>query len=77
MTIKKEIGTAWYGRHVVIIRCIPYNNRLIGLHASLHAPLEPPSQNCAETLSQYFSIGYSLVNTYPVSESEVQYMLMK
>jgi hypothetical protein len=74
---QREIGTAWYGRHVVIIRCNPQSNDYLGMHKSLHAPTEPPTKYCAETLSQYLSIGYSIINTYPISPSEVQYILVK
>ncbi len=77
MNSNREIGTAWFGRHVVIIRCMPYTNQFIGMYSSLHAPIEPPSVNCAETLSQYLSIGYTLIGTYTISASEVQYVLMK
>ncbi|MFZ3590894.1 hypothetical protein ACOI1C_16960 [Bacillus sp. DJP31] len=77
MNSNREIGTAWFGRHVVIIRCMPYTNQLIGMHTSLHAPTEPPSVYCAETLSQFFSIGYTPIGTYTVSASEVQYVLIK
>ncbi len=77
MSLGREIGTAWYGRHVVIVRCSPYTNHFIGVYTSLHAPIEPPSVNCAETLSQFLSIGYTLIGSYTVSNSEVHYILMK
>jgi hypothetical protein len=77
MKSKREIGTAWSGKHVVIIRCMPYQNQFIGLYTSLHAPTEPPSPHCAETLSQFLSIGYTLIDTYTISATEVQYILMK
>ncbi|WP_246941889.1 hypothetical protein [Bacillus pinisoli] len=77
MTGYREIGTAWYGRHVVIIRCIPLQNQFIGIHTSLHAPTEPPSPNCTETIAQFLSIGYTLLSTYSVSPYEVHYLLMK
>jgi hypothetical protein len=73
----REIGTAWYGKHVVIVRCRPQSNEFLGMHTSLHAPTEPPSKNCAETLSQYLSIGYTLISSYPISSNEVQYILSK
>ncbi|WP_456278688.1 hypothetical protein [Bacillus sp. AK128] len=77
MVTKREIGTAWYGRHVVILRCMPLQNQFIGMHTSLHAPTEPPSSNCAETLAQFLSIGYQLISTYTISPHEVHYLLMK
>jgi hypothetical protein len=69
------IGTAWYGKHVVVIRCNPYTNQFLGLHKSLHAPTEPPNPNCAETLAQYFSIGYRLLGFNKISENELYYIL--
>ncbi|MBM7663228.1 hypothetical protein JOC85_004099 [Bacillus mesophilus] len=77
MVGNREIGTAWYGRHVVIIKCMPLQNQFIGMNKSLHAPTEPPSHNCAETLAQYLSIGYELISTYSVSPNEVHYVLKK
>lgn len=73
----REIGTAWFGRHVVIIRCNPQTNTFIGIHTSLHAPTEPPSTNCTETIAQYLSIGYTLTHTYVISPYEVQYILVQ
>ncbi|KAA0550146.1 hypothetical protein FZW96_02035 [Bacillus sp. BGMRC 2118] len=73
----REIGTAWYGRHVVIVRCNPQTNSFITIHKSLHAPTEPSSQNCAETLAQLLSIGYTLSHSYTISPYEVQYILVK
>jgi hypothetical protein len=69
------IGTAWFGKHVVVIRCNPFTNQYIGLHKSLHAPIEPPNPNCAETLAQYFSIGYQLLGFVQISDHELQYIL--
>jgi hypothetical protein len=69
------IGTAWFGKHVVVIRCNPFTNQYLGLHKSLHAPIEPPNPNCAETLAQYFSIGYRLLGFVQISDHELQYIL--
>lgn len=69
------IGTAWMGRHVVIIHCNPQTNQFLKIDKSLHAPTEPPNQNCAETLAQFFSIGYHLVGITPLNEKEVLYVL--
>ncbi|MCH1627362.1 hypothetical protein [Fredinandcohnia quinoae] len=74
---KREIGTAWYGRHVVIITCNSITNQFIRIHTSLHAPTEPPNPNCAETISQFISIGYKIAAVVPISNIEVQYTLIK
>ncbi|MDF0725746.1 hypothetical protein PY093_03335 [Cytobacillus sp. S13-E01] len=76
-SIRPEIGTAWYGRHVVIIRCNPYLNKFLEIAKSLHAPTELPNENCAETLAQYFSIGYELLEVTAISQNEVLYILRK
>lgn len=73
----REIGTAWFGRHVVIVRCNPQMNTFLGIHTSLHAPLEPPSSNCTETIAQLLSIGYTLTLSYPISPYEVHYLFVK
>ncbi len=72
-----QIGTAWYGRHIVFIRCNPFTNEFIKLDKSLHAPTEPPHKNCAETVAQFVSIGYKVISVVPISQFEVQYVLMK
>lgn len=72
-----KIGTAWSGKHVVIIQCRIIDNQFIQLKKSLHAPTEPPHQNCAETLSRFLSIGYTLTHTYQVNQSTVEYVLVK
>lgn len=74
---QREIGTAWYGRHVVFITCNPNTNQFLQLQKSLHAPTEPPHQNCAETIAQFVSIGYQLVAVVPISNAEIQYILIK
>jgi hypothetical protein len=73
----QSIGTAWYGRHVVFIRCNPFNNQFLQLDKSLHAPVEPPNQNCAETVAMFISIGYTLQAVVPISDHEIQYILIK
>ncbi|WP_243293175.1 hypothetical protein [Bacillus sp. FJAT-47783] len=75
--ISPQIGTAWYGRHVVIVHCNPLTNTLMKIDTSLHAPLEPPHYLCSETLSQLFSIGYTLVTAVALSKTHVLYMLVK
>lgn len=70
-----QIGTAWFGRHVVIIKCNPAGNLFLGLNKSLYAPVEPANPNCAETLAQFLSIGYTLIGTASVSPAEVHYIL--
>ncbi|WP_010283940.1 hypothetical protein [Bacillus timonensis] len=73
----REIGTAWYGRHVVFITCNPVTNQFLQLHKSLHAPTEPPHRNCAETISQFLSIGYKIAAISPLSNNNLQYVLVK
>jgi hypothetical protein len=73
----RKIGTAWHGRHVVIVRCNSNNNQLIGIHKSLHAQTEPPSINCTETLAQLLSIGYVITDTHFVPPNEIHYILVK
>ncbi|MFD1738420.1 hypothetical protein ACFSCX_18005 [Bacillus salitolerans] len=73
----REIGTAWYGRHIVIVRCQPTTNQFLGMHQSDHAPVEPPSNNCAETLARFVSIGYSIIGAYFVPPKEIHYLLFK
>lgn len=72
-----QIGTAWMGKHVVIIRCNPVNNQFLSLFNSIDAPIEPPHSTCAETLSRFLSIGYHLINVVPLSYAELQYILVK
>ncbi|WP_078546254.1 hypothetical protein [Litchfieldia alkalitelluris] len=74
---RNQIGTAWHGRHIVMIRCNPFSNQFLHIDKSLHAPTEPSNENCAETVAQYFSIGYTLVSVTPISHNEVQYMFVK
>ncbi|WP_017755386.1 hypothetical protein [Calidifontibacillus oryziterrae] len=71
------IGTAWVGRHVVILRCNTYRNQLLSLEKSFVAPLEPAHPNCAETLSRFLSIGYEIYHTIMISATEIQYILIK
>ncbi|WP_077618517.1 hypothetical protein [Bacillus sinesaloumensis] len=73
----REIGTAWYGRHVVLVTCNPVTNKFLQLHKSLHAPTEPPHPNCAETISQFLSIGYKIEAIAHISHNEIQYVLVK
>ncbi len=75
--LNREIGTAWFGRHVVLITCNPATNQFLQLHKSLHAPTEPAHPNCAETISQFLSIGYNIAAITPLSHNEVQYILVK
>jgi hypothetical protein len=69
------IGQAWTGRHVVLLHCTN-DNQLLYLYKSLHAPIEPPHQNCAETLSQLLSIGYRIMAITPLSANHIQYFLV-
>lgn len=69
------IGQAWTGRHVLLLHCT-VNNQFISLHKSFHAPIEPPQNNCAETLSQLLSIGYRIHAITPISANQLQYFLV-
>jgi hypothetical protein len=69
------IGQAWTGRHVVLLHCTT-DNQFINLYKSFHAPIEPPRQNCAETLSQLLSIGYHIMAITPLSPVQIQYLLV-
>jgi hypothetical protein len=71
-----QIGTAWHGHHLVFVRCNPFTNKFHKIDSSLHAPTEPPHENCAETIAQYYSIGYRLVAVSQISPYEVQYILV-
>jgi hypothetical protein len=72
-----QIGTAWMGKHVVVIRCNPTNNQFLSLYHNIGAPIEPPHSTCAETLSRFFSIGYQLISVIPISHTDIQYILVK
>ncbi|WP_235864030.1 hypothetical protein [Sutcliffiella halmapala] len=71
-----QIGTAWHGTHVILIKCNHQTNEVLSFYKSDHAPTEPISTKCAETLSRFISIGYTLIGAYPLSPSEVQYLLI-
>ncbi|NWQ41689.1 hypothetical protein MLOOGBEN_13390 [Bacillus sp. EB106-08-02-XG196] len=73
--VQPMIGQAWTGRHVVLLQCTT-NNQLINLFKSFHAPIEPPRENCAETLSQLLSIGYSIQAITAVTPYQIQYFLV-
>ncbi len=69
------IGQAWTGRHVVLLHCFK-NNAFHQMYSSYHAPLEPPSKNCAETLSQLISIGYTVYQITSLPGNQLQYLLV-
>lgn len=71
-----QIGTAWFGTHIVLIRCNYVTNQVVAVFKSDHAPSEPTATSCAETLSRYLSIGYTLIGAYPLGDKEVQYVLL-
>ena len=73
--VQPMIGQAWTGRHVILLHCTN-NNQLIEVYKSFHAPMEPPRQNCAETLSQLLSIGYKIQAITAISPSQIQYFLV-
>ncbi|MEA3319132.1 MAG: hypothetical protein U9Q88_03815 [Bacillota bacterium] len=72
---RSQIGTAWFGTHIVLIRCNYMTNEVLAVFKSDHAPLEPTANSCAETLSRYISIGYTLLGAYALGDKEVQYVL--
>ncbi|WP_249366418.1 MULTISPECIES: hypothetical protein [Neobacillus] len=73
--IQPIIGQAWTGKHVILLHCTN-NNQFLQLYKSYHAPIEPPRHNCAETLSQLLSIGYSVAAITPISSNQIQYVLV-
>ncbi|WP_160719300.1 hypothetical protein [Bacillus sp. USDA818B3_A] len=73
--IEPIIGQAWTGKHVVMLHC-SNDNQLLHLYKSFHAPIEPPRQNCAETLSQLLSIGYQIIAITPITPVHIQYLLV-
>jgi hypothetical protein len=52
------------------------DNQLVNLYKSYHAPIEPPRENCAETLSQFLSIGYTLQAITAIAPNQIQYFLV-
>ncbi|WP_240951669.1 hypothetical protein [Bacillus sp. RO2] len=50
-------------------------NEVLAVFKSDHAPFEPTANSCAETLSRYISIGYTLLGAYALGDKEVQYVL--
>ncbi|CAG9622014.1 hypothetical protein [Sutcliffiella rhizosphaerae] len=72
---RPQIGTAWHGTHIIIIRCNFQDNSVISIFKSPHAPLEPISTECTETLSRFLSIGYTLIGAIPLNAKEIQYVL--
>jgi hypothetical protein len=74
---QQKIGTAWYGKHVVIITCDVISDRVLQVNHSLHAPLEPVHFQCSEALGTYLSIGYKIANVVALSSFIVQYVLVK
>jgi hypothetical protein len=72
-----SIGTAWYGRHVVVITCNPMNNSILHVNHSVGAPVEPQQKNCTDTLGMFFSIGYSLVGVSAITPTIIQYVFVK
>ncbi|MBY0098596.1 hypothetical protein [Mesobacillus maritimus] len=73
--IQPIIGQAWTGKHVVLLQCT-FQNQLVAFYTSKHAPIEPPQPTCAETLSQFLSIGYQIQAITPLSENMIQYVLV-
>ncbi|WP_102346479.1 hypothetical protein [Bacillus sp. Marseille-P3661] len=71
------IGTAWFGHHIVVLLCNPFNNELISLEKSLEAPIEPAHPTCSETLSRLMSIGYKIENALMIAPTVIQYILVK
>ncbi|WP_223701950.1 hypothetical protein [Sutcliffiella deserti] len=71
-----KIGTAWIGTHVIVIRCNFLTDELLSIYKSDHAPIEPVSPSCTETLSRLMSIGYQLNGAFPLNTSDIQYVLI-
>ncbi|OZM57338.1 hypothetical protein CIB95_07705 [Lottiidibacillus patelloidae] len=75
---KNEIGTAWYGRHVVVVvTCNPLKDTVVKLDHSVAAPIEPIQSTCSSTLGMYFSIGYSLLQATALTPYLIQYVFVK
>lgn len=74
---KSQIGTAWSGRHVIIITCNILHNQVYSIAKSYHAPVEPIISNCAEALSRQLSIGYSIESAVSLPNNLIQYVLVK
>jgi hypothetical protein len=72
-----DIGTAWYGRHVVIITCNPNTNTVLDIKHSTSAPTEPIQSSCTKTLAMYFSIGYALSGVTAIGPNAIQYVFVK
>ncbi len=72
-----NIGTAWSGKYVVLIRCNPATNEVSGFYKSIHAPTEPLHPLCSETLSIYLSIGYSIAYVHSLTDGTIEYVLTK
>jgi hypothetical protein len=71
------IGEAWYGRHVVILTCNPLHDQMLHVFHSQHSPLEPVHHTCSQTLATFLSIGYQLANVQVLSQTMIQYVLIK
>lgn len=74
--LRPMIGQAWTGRHVLLLQCQLDTNTVKHLNKSLHAPTEPIHTNCAETLSQHLSIGYTVMHTTFIPANQIQYLLV-
>lgn len=70
------IGTPWYGKHVVTLRCRPITNKLLSVQTSIHAPVEPFHPECMESVAQLLRIGYELKSVIPY-QNDLIYVLIK
>ncbi|MCA0988280.1 hypothetical protein [Guptibacillus algicola] len=73
---RNQIGSAWQGTHVILLRCNP-TNQVVGFYSSLNAPTEPVNQLCSETLSTYLSIGYKISHVHSLTDGTIEYILTK
>ncbi|QFT89308.1 hypothetical protein FIU87_11665 [Bacillus sp. THAF10] len=70
-----QIGTAWIGTHIILLRCNYQTDSVVSINKSDYAPVEPVVKGCAETLSRYLSIGYTLLYTLALHDNEVLFVL--
>ncbi|KKK38666.1 hypothetical protein WQ57_08400 [Mesobacillus campisalis] len=69
------IGQPWMGKHILLLHCSE-DNKFLSYYKSDHAPIEPPSFSCAESLSRLISIGYAVNRVTPLPGNRLQYLLV-
>ncbi|RSK26828.1 hypothetical protein EJF36_08105 [Bacillus sp. HMF5848] len=75
MNRNSMIGSAWVGKHVVMITCDIKNNRFLRISSSIHAPMEPVHVTCAETIAQFLRIGYQISYVTALNSEETLFIL--